>query len=211
MVIDNEKYWAQYYESDLAPKEPSRFAQFVARQLNPDVKLIELGCGNGRDAKFFASLGLAVLAVDQCATEIIEDEQKNKYSANLHYQVGDFTHLPESKDPFDVVYSRFTMHSVNYEGQTRALRWAHNNLATDGLLAIETRGFQNELYKRGEPVVGEEDAFIYEGHYRRFVELGKFVADIKEVGFQIVSSAEDTGFAPYEDTDHHFIRVIAEK
>lgn len=209
--VGDEAYWAQYYKSGAAPEEPSRFAKYVAdNYATKGQKVIELGCGNGRDARYLASLGLGVVAVDLCASEVDRLSGSNN-NRNLRYEQGDFTNLPDSEDAYDIVYSRFTLHSVNYEGQSRALDWSYRNLASLGKLCIETRGQMNELYGKGEPVEGEPDAFIYEDHYRRFVAFEDLKSDISSVGFNIVESAEQTGFAPFEDTDYHFIRIIAEK
>lgn len=43
---------------------PSDFARSVAAGLEPDARVIELGCGLGDDARFFAERGHPVLAVD---------------------------------------------------------------------------------------------------------------------------------------------------
>jgi tellurite methyltransferase len=100
---------------------------------------------------------------------------------------------------------------VSAEGQQRTLEWSARNLTDLGRLCIETRGKKNEIYQKGEPVPGEPDAFIYESHYRRFVDLDEFVGGIAAAGLTIVDASEQTGYAPYRDTDYHFIRVIAEK
>lgn len=213
---NDEAYWANYYRSGAAPEVPSGFAQHVMGKyiqqiggLTQMVRLVELGCGNGRDARFFASNGVPVLAVDQCVTPEQED---NSGIPLLEYKSGDFTQLEGLSLPADFVYSRFTLHSVDAAGQSRTLEWAHENLLPDGgNLFIETRGQKNEYYGLGEPVEGEEDAFVYEEHYRRFVEFDAFVAEIEAAGFRLVEASEDTGYAPFGDTDYHFIRVVAQK
>jgi tellurite methyltransferase len=208
----DEAYWAQYYETGVAPDEPSLFAQYVlGKYVHPGDSMIEFGCGNGRDARFFAANGIDVVAVDLCAPEIKELVEKNGTRPNLHYKIGDFTELEASEKSFDVVYSRFTLHSVNAEGQERALRWSQENLLKLGRLCIETRGQKNEIYKLGDSVEGEKDAFIYNNHYRRFVDFNEFKTEITETGLKIIEGSEQTGFAPFEDTDYHFIRVIAQK
>lgn len=208
----SEAYWEKYYQSGAAPAEPSNFASFVmAKHVDAGQSLIELGCGNGRDAHFFAANGLEVVAVDQCAAELEELSNKNGTLSNLRYSADDFTAMPDSDEKFDAIYSRFTLHSVNAEGQKRTLEWCARNLANLGKLCIETRGKKNEIYQKGEPVDGESDAFVYEDHYRRFVDFDEFTKDVESTGLSIVDASEETGYAPFGDTDYHFIRVIAEK
>lgn len=209
---NDEQYWANYYGKDLAPEEPSNFAKYIAGRFDHEkINMIELGCGNGRDARFFAKHGWAVRAVDQCAPEITHDQSQEDNPGKLSYEVADFTTLEDVESPYDLVYSRFTLHSVGKAEQDRTLEWAQRNLTNNGLLCIETRGQKNEIYQKGQPVEGEPDAFIYDQHYRRFVEFNEFKRSIENTGFKIIESAEETGFAPFEGTDYHFIRIIAEK
>lgn len=207
-------YWESYYQSDQAPETPSLFAQYVAANYLKDSptqpRLVELGCGNGRDSSFFASLGMKVLALDQCQSEIEKLSQANPQPDNLEFRTADFTQLPDG-DSFDIIYSRFTLHSVDEEGQDSTLRWAERNLRDNGVLCIETRGKQNELYQLGDPVDNDPDAYIYEGHYRRFVGLDPFVKKIGSIGLVIAEASESTGYAPFNGTDQYFIRVFANK
>lgn len=212
MLKNEEKaYWAHYYQSGAAPEDPSLFAKYVRENyIKAGSALIELGCGNGRDARYFAANGLNVLAVDQVASEIDELTLNNGQKDKLNYLTADFTDMPNNGKAYDAIYSRFTLHSVTAEGQRSALEWSRRSLSPGGKLCIETRGQKNELYKKGQPVEGEQDAYIYEGHYRRFVDFDDFKEEITSIGFKIIEAAEKTGFAPFEDTDYHFIRVIAE-
>lgn len=210
--FNSKEYWENYYKRGVAPSDPSLFAQHIgANYLNPGGRLVELGCGNGRDAHYFATLGFNVIAIDQCESEISELIKTNGTYDNLHFQSADFTTLDDSDQKFDLVYSRFTLHSVTEQQQYDTLMWAHNNLIANGLLCIETRGQKNELYKLGEPVDGEIDAYMYDGHYRRFTEFDTFVNLVTGIGFTAIEATENTGFAPFKDTDYHFIRLIASK
>lgn len=207
-----ETYWAEYYKSGEAPEESSAFAEYVSeRYLDDGMTIIELGCGNGRDSYYFASRGVGVVAVDQVVSEIEELTAKHADVSNLKFEVGDFTHLPDAESKFDAVYSRFTLHSVSKTGQDRVLKWSDASLTDGGYLCIETRGQKNELYKKGLPVEGEEDAYIYNNHYRRFVDFDTFREEVSSAGFLILEAYEQKGFAPYDDTDYQFIRVIAQK
>jgi tellurite methyltransferase len=207
-----ESYWEDYYKTGAAPEEPSLFAEYVMqRYAKVGKKLIELGCGNGRDAHFFAANGVDVVAVDQCAEEIHQLVSTNGKYPNLHFGAADFTAMPDTKNGgYNMVYSRFTLHSVIAEDQAKTLQWSRRNLAENGLLCVETRGQKNELYQKGEPVEGDPNAYIHDGHYRRFVDFDEFTEEIKETGLSVIEASEQTGYAPYQNTDYHFIRIIAQ-
>ena len=69
----NNDYWQKYYsvKSDLSPPDkPSQFALFVM-QLNRNPSLIiDLGCGTGRDAEYFAQQGINCIGLDY-STKVI--------------------------------------------------------------------------------------------------------------------------------------------
>lgn len=206
----DKEYWKKYYKHQGAPLESSLFAQFVLdNHLRGEHSLIELGCGNGRDSIFFASHGIDVLAVDQCDEEINLLAEKNNIS-NLKFCNKDFTRL-EKLGEFDYVYSRFTLHSVTDKEEDAVINWSYDNLKKGGKILIEARGKKNELYKLGEPVPNQPDAFILDNHYRRFIDINKLSEKLKSKGFEIITKEESSGFAPFKDTDYQFIRVIAAK
>lgn len=61
------------------------------------ISLLELGCGNGRDALFFAKNKIQTTAIDQVADEISylakHCATTTKGIANPHFIAGDFTNL----------------------------------------------------------------------------------------------------------------------
>jgi ubiquinone/menaquinone biosynthesis C-methylase UbiE len=111
-------YWEAYYSRRIAEQLPSLFARHVAGLIGgTSRKIIELGCGNGRDALPFASKGHDVLAVDQCANEIAFLQSWHMQLVNIRFPCADFSQLPDSADgrKYDVIYSRFTLHSISVE------------------------------------------------------------------------------------------------
>lgn len=208
--MNDTKYWENFYQSGRLATTPSPFAQYIAGTLSRDgSRLIDLGCGNGRDSVYFSALGLQVDGVDLCQAEVQSLNQANS-NPDLNFFTHDFTELPDAA-PYDHIYTRFTLHSITKESETRLLQWMKRNLKQGGKVYIEARGKRNELFGKGEAVPGEDDAFIYEGHFRRFIDCAALTEQLREDGFRIISSVEASGFAPFEDTDYVFFRIIAEK
>lgn len=208
----DKKYWESYYSKHRLAGEPSLFAKFISETYNhkKNTRLIELGCGNGRDSIYFNSEGYDVLAVDQVEEEIKFLEDQFKKVDGIRFESGDFTNLV-SEETYDVVYSRFTLHSVTADQQDRVMDWAYNQLRTGGLFCIEVRGRKNELYRQGTKVIGEEHAYIHDNHYRRFLDFDALCEDLKNLGFSIEFSEEDKGFSPFKNTNETFIRVVTKK
>lgn len=207
----DKNYWEQFYSKQNAEFAPSLFAEYVVKNVCVSGKdIIELGCGNGRDATYFAQNGFTVLAVDQCSSEIRVLQDKYSKCDNLTFTCADFTNLQRTAT-YDVVYSRFTLHSVSKEEQDRVVDWAFASLKKNGVFCVEVRGQKNEIYKVGDAVENEKDAFVLNNHYRRFLNFEDFKNELIAKGFSLDFAREEKGFAPFNGTDETFIRVIARK
>ncbi len=207
----DKDYWKDIYSKQSEGERPSLFAQYIATTFQLSGKrIIELGCGNGRDAIFFANANANVTAIDQCDNIIELLDGRFKKVDNLTFKCLDFTCLDDTM-PFDFVYSRFTLHSISKGQEQKVVKWAHRNLNPYGKLCIEVRGQKNEIFQVGIPVEGEPDAFILNDHYRRFLNFESFCDELKTIGFRIDYAKEEKGFAPYNGTNETYIRIIASK
>ncbi len=201
-------YWQTYYASHLTPDEPSLFAKFCTSSfLKPSMQILELGCGNGRDSIYFSNQKLNVTAVDQCQEEI---NYLSQQYPDIHFVNADFTQL-KNLPLFDAIYSRFTLHTITSNEETRVFQWAYQHLKKNGFFLIEARGQKNAYFQKGEPVPNEPDAFVYEGHFRRFINLSQTVKKLEHHGFHTVLAEEEAGFAPRQNENQIFCRLIAQK
>lgn len=207
-TVDNTAYWNQYYKNRICSEEPSPFAQYVATLVQPGRRMVELGCGNGRDAVFFAGQGLYVTALDMSREAI--DQLCRRNISNAEFLCGDFVnaavHQPES---YDYAYSRFTLHSINRNQEQVLLNNLYCGLRPQGKLFIEVRGVNDPLFGKGKQV--ERNAFFYDNHYRRFIVMNELTASLEQRGFRVEYAQERSGFAPYGNDDPPVIRIVAEK
>lgn len=203
-------YWNQYYKKNGAPEKQSLFAEWV---LDKFVKnkigshLLELGCGNGRDSEYFFRHGLNVTAIDasEVSVQILQRKFENE---NINFICDDFVCSSFVYcSQYDYVYSRFSLHAINEVQEIELINNVHKALREKGYFFVEVRSVNDELYGKGEPVGTDE--FIYDGHYRRFIQIEKLKKRLMDVGFDIVSSEEKRGFAPYGDANPPIIRVVA--
>lgn len=82
-------------------------------------------------------------------------------------------------------------------------------LKGNGYLFIEARSVNDKKYGVGQAV--ERNAFICDGHYRRFIALTELLSKLKDIGFTIIESAESDQFAPFKGDAAVCIRVVAQK
>ncbi|MDT8340395.1 MAG: adenylyl-sulfate kinase [Longimicrobiales bacterium] len=208
------EYWSDYYRNSDTTCTPSPFAEFFLDQIqsvdNPGgmSRLLEIGCGNGRDARFFAENGLEVVALDKSCTAIEQCKREIQHRS-LSFFCGE-THQVSKiiSGRYHYVYSRFSLHAMPDIEEARALESAFGLLEPNGHIYIECRSINDPLARRGEVLSPTERI---DGHYRRFIDLTSLQERLKRIGFHVVSSQESRGLAPYGDEDPVVIRVVARK
>lgn len=214
--LDDSKYWNRFYAAAHHDIEtPSTFAQLVAGRVSTGAVLFELGCGNGRDALFFATQEMQVIACDTAAVAIETLSARpdlERFTHRPRFFVGDMAELGDlHRGELDAVYSRFTLHAVSRADASAALAWASRSLRPGGRLFIEVRSVLSSLYGKGEPVTDDRDSFIHGGHRRRFVRKDELLAELGGLGFVARDVVESAGLAIYKDDDPVVIRVDAER
>ena len=202
------QYWNGYYSANRQDiSEPSNFAKFVAGQVEQGKKLLDLGCGNGRDSLFFCSKGLKVTAIDSSAAAIDSIE---KQGMPIFAVCNDFV-ITKALDcvDYDYVYARWTMHAISQKQQDMLLPKVHASLNKDGLFFVEARTVNDAKYGEGEPLGLHE--YFFDNHYRRFLEADVFLRQIKGVGFSVRYFEESDRFSVVGDDAPMLLRVIAER
>ena len=201
-----ERHWGSFYAENVAPTKPSPFAEAVAQSLTPGTRLLEIGCGNGRDACFFARTGQDVTAIDR-SPEAVEAARSEGTSAR--FLAGTLPALADDlAAPFAVVYSRFVIHAMPLSEEEELLDSITGLLEPDGRIFIECRSINDPMSRLGEVLSPTERIH---GHYRRFIVLDEFRDRLTRRGFVIENEIESDGLAVYGDEDPVVIRVTARK
>jgi hypothetical protein len=87
------------------------------------------------------------------------------------------------------------------------LRWASRNLRPGGRLFAEARSVRGSLYGKGRPA--GRDAFVQDGHYRRFIRADELQEEIVRLGFRVDELVEAGGLAIHGNDDPVVIRALA--
>jgi hypothetical protein len=192
-TLMSAQFWNKYYSGGIGGDntltcDPSNFARNVVTPLiSPKSRnFIDMGCGNGRDTTYFASLlGVdAVTALDLSDEALASFETPvRKICAGMGDEIGDTV--------YDNVYSRFSLHSIPLEAQERFFDWLVDHGKT---VFIETRSVNDPRYGKGEAV--GDDGFI-DTHYRRFTRLSDLTRALVKRGFEIVLAKEDFATSHY--------------
>ena len=201
-------HWDEYYKKDNAPSFPSPFAEYVANKLNTQQNILEIGCGNGRDSKFFSSKGHHVTGLDRSGEAI--ELCKNLYSSEpIEFFFGTITDIEKTnKKKYDLIYSRFVIHAMSLNEELEMLTMSYRLLNKDGQFFTECRSINDPLSRKGEILSHTERV---KGHYRRFIILEEFKQRLNQVGFVVIETIESNGLALFGKEDPVVIRVKAIK
>lgn len=203
------QYWNTFYEDKPDIGNPSLFARELGSRLKKSCTILDLGCGNGRDSIYFHQLGLNVTAIDasDVAIKMLQEEYGD---GNMCFICDDFVCSSMIyAGQYDYCYSRFSLHAINEEQENEVILNVYKVLKDGGNFFVEVRSVNDELYGKGKKV--GKHSYIYNGHFRRFVVLEELEKKMVLAGFKIVYAEEQTGFAPYGESDPPIIRMILQK
>ena len=99
------KYWKDFYSNVKITTEQSPFADYVLQFVNKHAikgRLIDIGCGNGRDSSFFFSNGLDTTGIDIASKPDF---------INFNFINCDL--LDYDYKSFKIIYLRFLVHTLN--------------------------------------------------------------------------------------------------
>ncbi len=138
--INGNEYDMRYSDSDYYwGIEPNHSCYEVMKLLPPikPYKLLDVGCGEGRDAVFFAKNGYDVTAFDSSDHGI---EKTKKLAKKNNIYVNSFVanlneYLP--KDSYDIVFSSSVLHLVPKQTAVDFLRTAIDNTNDGGIHVIQ--------------------------------------------------------------------------
>src|SRR5579884_171496 len=111
---DQQQHWEGIYRSDRQGAEantPTEFAAEVLSLLPRGTTIVELGCGKGNDAAYFAQHGYSVLAIDFSQTAIQQNRERYRHLPTLTFQVANIGQpFPWESSSFGAVYARLSLH-----------------------------------------------------------------------------------------------------
>ncbi len=202
---DRSDYWDTYYAARSSTRRPlpSQFATFVAGELEGPHRVIELGCGNGRDSIFFAGNGHDVTGVDgsQAAVDACSAlaAALGEPATFLRAAIDDpeLAQRLSGSDGPHAVYARFFVHAITDEEEKTFLDLCAGITSPGDVLAVEYRTVRDQV---GAKETG--------AHYRRFVLPASFQSRASERGFEVTYAVEGFGFAKWRHDDAYVARTL---
>lgn len=184
--------------------DPRPFAREVAENLQPHTRLLELGCGVGSDARFFANHGVDVVASD-FSQVVIDQNNAQAHPDNLEFTTLDITDTyPFADELFDAVYAHLSLHYYNDETTRKIFTEIHRVLKPEGMLYFNCKSTHDPSYGQGEQI--EPDMFVKNHHIRHFFSP-EYTRQVLANDFDIVKLEETE--ETYADFPSNFINCWA--
>ncbi len=210
-ITNNIDYWNGFYKNNFNEIiEPSSFAKYIMSYIEPNKTLLDLGCGNGRDSKFFINNKLNVVGVDT-SDYAINKLNNEIIDGNSIFICDDFVTCRNIfQQQYDYIYSRFTLHTISEKQETELLLNIKESIKNNGYFFIEARTINDEIYGKGQRI--GENEYIYNNHYRRFIDVDKFKEKLRNIGgFEIIELKEDKNYSKIEESNPTLMRCILKK
>ena len=162
--------------------------------------VLDLGCGNGRHAMYFARQGFKTAGIDvsEQAIEWARD-WAGRESREIDFRVGSIEQLPFADQSFDVVVSHGVLDHVPMTTARNAAGEVRRVLRPQGLFYCDLRSTEDFEYGAGEPA-GKNTFVVSEGYERGLVQHFFSHAETEELFdglFRILySEISETRLAP---------------
>lgn len=189
-MSDEKLYWKQFYENKPNIQKPSDFCTFVIDYFKNNIEInnvMDAGCGNGRDS-YELSKKYNVTGVDNCGYALTKN-------TNFNYKMESF--INNNKKDFDLIYSRFTFHSITNEEQLLFLTTIQKNT----YLAIEARSIKDI----------DNNVHFGKNHFRNYIDIDNLNDILNKNNFKILYIKEGKDMAKYKNENNLCIRVICKK
>ena len=188
-------YWNGLYDKKnffgTGPTKLAKYAESIL-QKNKINNLLEIGCGQGRDAIHFSQLGYNVNAFDisSKAIKFVEEIKNSLGLTNLDLIVHDAEKpLSYSKDNFDFIYSNLALQFFNIDQLQTIFTNIADVMKNDSMLLFSTKKKGDKYYELGNKI--SENAFEYSGITRHFFEK-LTLENVLKNHFEILEFSEDS-------------------
>ncbi|MBI4160256.1 class I SAM-dependent methyltransferase [Candidatus Wolfebacteria bacterium] len=214
MSADARFYWDEkhkkYSEQEWITR-PSLFAQWAIQFFSAEGRILDVGCGQAQDTRYFAERGYDLVGIDfsEEGLRAAKNKLPPELDARIHFEQADISKpLLFSALSFDAVYSHLAIHYFDHGTTEEIFNEFHRVLKPGGICAILVNSVHDPEYGIGEKI--ETDYFKIGGIAKRYFSAASLSEFARK--FEIVI-CDENGEA-YKDRNVgtvHLVRLIARK
>ena len=189
--MDNKKFWESFYKENKVTMKHTNFASYVDLMMfgRKKISILELGCGNGRDTKYFEKRKWvnSITGIDNAL-----DFNMCLFGKRSSMKKVSIEEMFDSFKFYDLIYSRFFLHVISKRNIKKVIKY------TPKFFAAEFR------IKGDVPV-------IYKNHKRTKINPSWILKLLEKNNFKVITMKIGTGLSNYKNEDPLVCWVIAEK
>jgi len=155
------------YPFDLLVSITARKFFVIPKEKRGEIKVLDLGCGGGNNAKFLAESGFEVYGIDGSETSIkICKKRFKEWGLKGRFICGDFSNLPFEDNFFDFVIDRESIYANSLGDIKKIIKDVHKKLKPSGY-------FFSFIYSNFDPDTNS-GKMIEKNTYSNFSENSSF-------------------------------------
>ncbi len=169
---------AHHYQKKTKNLELTEEIAKFKKILPKNAKVLDAGCGWGRDAKILAK-SFSVIGID--LSEKLIDLAK-AYASKVHFQVADMCKTSFPKESFNGIWSNDTLIHLNRRDILPTLKEFHRLLKKNGILYISVKEGEGEGFE-------EEEMSNFKPRFYTWFKEDEIIKYFKKAGFRIIETA----------------------
>lgn len=156
----------------------SEVQQFLLQTFDKNSKLLEIGCGSGRDASFMTKNDFDVIAIDG-SKNMIEEAKKvhPELSQKLFHKT--LPHDLKFNQTFDGIYSIATLMHLSQNDLEETISKIYNLLNSNGKFLMSVSLFRDDI---------DENGFDDKGRFFLVLSFESWINLLENVGFKILDT-----------------------
>ncbi len=190
---------AAAYQAHTLKLQPEAKVKAFLSYLLPNSRILDLGCGPGRDSKYFVEQGHKVVGADISAHMI---DLAREVVSQAEFIVSDIESLVLEKESFDAVWASASLLHVSKQAMPGVLTNLYRSLKPGGIFYVSMKKGMGEELKADERYGGVEKFWNY-------VNENELVDLLIKHGFRIVAKDINEIDSLYQT--HPWISVICKK
>lgn len=143
LLREPTEFWNTFYKDKeknvpfFCDKPDEHLVKYMERQIIKPRKVLEIGCGNGRNAIYLAQKGCTVTAVDLSQRAIDwAKEQTEVNNVNIQFVCENIFNLNLELQEFDYIYDSGCFHHLSPHRRVSYIQFINKYLKNDGYFSI---------------------------------------------------------------------------
>lgn len=184
-----------YFEERFADVNTEELLTAFTSKLESSSRVVDLGCGTGRDANQFIERGYRVIGVDLSAALL---ERARRTAPNASFLIGDLAELPLDDNSVDATWSLASMVHLDLHEAARVLSESIRVLRPGGVAFFSVPEGQFEGWR--------DDGTGGQRWFRYFTSQHEFDELLRTAGYTVLTSTSESGIE-----SGHWINATATK